>query len=176
MPEDRRLALAAVIVTGAVGLGAPVFSMIAAREVQEDALQANRSQSDLAELRGVFDVTAAQVPQLQVAAQAVGDAWRPSGRSDWRTPTFERRFRQFQSRVDEMRRNYYRLRLRLGSSAEPVLALDRLYKEAIGLLELLDQRPHESSYEAAERRYRQIRSSRDDFLLSATELVGSEVD
>jgi hypothetical protein len=51
MPEDRRLALVAVVVSGVIGLGALVLSMIAAREVQEDAMRENRAQSDIAELR-----------------------------------------------------------------------------------------------------------------------------
>jgi hypothetical protein len=75
VPEDRRIALAALCVTAVVGVAAPLITWRAALSGQDRAAQDARHQADLTELRSVLDGSLEALDRLQIAVQFEMVAW-----------------------------------------------------------------------------------------------------
>jgi hypothetical protein len=72
---DRRIALAAVIVTGIVGVTAPVIAWQAGASAQREALRGERQRTDLVELRAVLDEGLVALMSFQSSVLAASTTW-----------------------------------------------------------------------------------------------------
>jgi hypothetical protein len=152
--EDRRLAMAAVIMSGIVGFGAPVLSMLAARSIQNAAFRNERVQADRTELRSVLDRAAVEVTSFQVTTQDAASSWY------YRTRARYRDAQRLRRGVFELRRNYYRLRLRLGAKDPAVRSYGSIYRLAGNIADLVHTAPSLGKQRRGDRMYQRLRCGR----------------
>jgi hypothetical protein len=177
MPDDRRIALVAVIVTGVVGLGAPLISIVATRQNQRDAFRDERSRVDTAELRGVIDDATVAVATLinnaEVASGASDDDLLPAADEQERK---RRAVKALEEDVQRMRRSYYRLQLRLGAREQAVAEYRKLYETSRDLLWHVQFPDWEFVEGGAPGLYSALAQQQDPYLAAATALARSRLD
>jgi len=170
MPEDRRIAIVALVVTGVVGLGAPLIAVVASRDSQREAFREERVQADIAELRSALDDATAGISTLLAGAVDAGDAWPKRGRQK------RRAWSAFLRDVERTRRHYYRLRLRLGDGDKAVSEYEKVYLTSTDLLYAMEGPATRRREEKATELYEEIRGHRESFIAAAQQLARSRLD
>jgi hypothetical protein len=167
MAEGRSIALAAVVVSGVVGVTAPVVTWLSTRSAQRSQAHSQLVREDRAELRSVLDSAAVALTGAVTAASRDEDAWRLAGAGGLKRPL------QLGRRLDEVRFGLERLSVRLGSDATVV----RAYRQ--GFLPLLDlgllyQDPFtERQFKRVSQRLTEAEDAEAAFIAAATALAGS---
>jgi hypothetical protein len=128
MADDRRIAFAAIIVSGLVGVSAPIIAWVATRDTQHQASAQQLAISDRAEFRAVLDRAARDVV---AAAGTVADSvarQRAAG-----VAVGETQATRLVGIVKTLNFDVVRLRIRLGDN-DPVA---RTYLDAVGQINLV---------------------------------------
>lgn len=73
--SNQRIALAAVLVTGVVGVAGPLITWQATKDTQEAAASAELVRSDRADLRDVLDHSASNLDRARVRAVELSGSW-----------------------------------------------------------------------------------------------------
>src|SRR3954463_11512321 len=80
MAEDKKLAALAVIVTGLVGICAPIITWVATRDAQDATTRSEIVRTDRAELRSVLERSVAAMDKSWLDMGLSYDAWSKSDR------------------------------------------------------------------------------------------------
>jgi hypothetical protein len=123
VPETPRIALAAIAVTGLVGVAAPLITWQAARSGERASASTARQLADLAELRSVLDSAIFRLDRLQLSVQLEMVTWEsgaPTSRHRAKHLATDRAYTAFLEQDD-------RLILRIGETK-----VARLYRAAGG--------------------------------------------
>lgn len=139
MPQDKRIALAALAVTAIVGVGAPFATVLATNAHDDHRFRAEQVQSDRAELRSVLDEAAAALDLLDgQLTVAVADQEGELGRephSPLRLP--RQSVNRLQRRLDAAVRRYNSVAIRLGRAALATGLMDNALRTAGDLVSSL---------------------------------------
>jgi hypothetical protein len=136
MPEDHKLALAAVVVTGIVGVTGPLITWRATRDAQQTAGRIEEVQADRAEIRRVLDraigdlLKANRAGSFYLQWSASDPLGSPRQQMGWSPSDVRgRRFPgdQLDEAITAARRSDVRLRIRLGDRSPVVSA----YSQAV---------------------------------------------
>lgn len=114
MPEDRRIALAALAVTAIVGIAAPLGAVLLTDANENNRIHAEHAQADRAELREVLDdaATALSVGSYRFRQESYREARAPASHDPVRAN------RRLQPEVERLERHYNRVAIRLGRDAD----------------------------------------------------------
>jgi hypothetical protein len=127
MAEDVRVALAALAVTGIVGVAGPLITWQATRDVGELSARAELVRGDREDLRRVLDTATTRLLAAQGPYAGIGLRWERATR-----PLPERAYAAYRRRVEDAVESATQLQIRLGTRsaafkpyADAVLQLQR---------------------------------------------------
>jgi hypothetical protein len=168
MAGNRSIALAAVVVTGVVGVAGPYITWKAIRDTGKLASRTILVQSDRADFRQVLDEAALVLRQQSDAFDALAKEWadgdRPLGRD---------RLFGFEGRLQRMGASAERLGIRLGTDAPLYVA----YSKALADIKVLSDRvrrdPTAAKIKSVQSRKRVLHSNSVAFYRLANEQAGS---
>jgi hypothetical protein len=112
MADDRSVALAAVVVTGIVGVAAPLITWRATRDVGELSARAELVRGDREDLRQVLDNATTRLLAAQGPYIGIGLRWKRATR-----PRPERVYAAYRRRVEEVQESAMQVGIRLGVSS-----------------------------------------------------------
>lgn len=166
--QDRSVALAAIVVTGIVGVAGPLITWRATRDAQAQAAHEQLMREDRAELRAVLDRAAIALERANSEVfEADGERERsPAGGLKADAPVFRR--------VDDVGFSSQRLLIRL--DGERTHAADHYVRAATAQLQaiqLFNRRPTPARRQAAARALERASRETDAFVDSAHKLAGT---
>jgi hypothetical protein len=167
MPEGRSIAVAAVVVSGVVGVTAPVVTWLSTRSAQRNQAHTQLVREDRAELRSVLDNAAVALTRAVAAASRDEDDWRLSGH-DGLTAPFE-----LSKPLNDVRFGIERLSVRLGRDAPVVRASQRAFLPLLDLTLLYQQPYTEPLRKKVLQRLTQAEDAEAAFIAAAQKLAGS---
>jgi hypothetical protein len=168
MAENRSIALAAVVVTGVVGVAGPYITWKAIRDTGKLASRTILVQSDRADFRQVLDEAALVLRQRSDAVRALASEWADGDR-----PLGPDRLSGFEARLQRMGAIAERLRIRLGTDAPLYVAYSKALAD-INLVSLRVRRdPTGAGIKAVQSLERVLKSDSVAFYRLANEQAGS---
>lgn len=165
IPDSNTIALVSVIVTGSAAVVTP--SLVAWRDstIEKRRFMNERTTSDLAELRAIFDETAMRLGDVISALDVTG----PLGHED--------RFLLLLEHRQELLRDLGRIAVRLGSDDGALLAAEDALNSLELLLPLLDPASQETGVtQSIVSAYERFDQAREEFYDAAQRRVGSTIE
>jgi hypothetical protein len=167
MAENRTVALAAVVVTGVVGVTGPLITWKATRDSGELSSRAQLVQADRADLRRVLDEAALVLRARRVAVDGLVAEWTRTGRA---LPM--QRVARFDAPLQQMGAISEQLSVRLGPRSPLNLAYARALADLRVISDKLALTP-EAAGPVVARREKLLTENSAAFFRRANEVAGS---
>jgi hypothetical protein len=165
--EDRRVALAAVVVTGVIGVSGPLITWAATRDAQEASARAELVRAERADARAVLDRAAITLERAIREAQRAARVWDTGHVVDH----FDTRFGRS---VNALLHDAQRLRIRLGRhpAVTHYINAGTLLTDIRGLFEKKRTTQRELMHE---RKFEKLTLADEAFIIAANDLARSRL-
>lgn len=168
MAENRSIALAAVIVTGVVGVAGPYITWKAIRDTGKLASHTILVQGDRADFRTVLDEAALVLRQRTVDERPIVKDWMEGD-----GPLDPERVARFHARLERMAAIAERLLIRLGPNSPLYQAYNKSLADVTWISDRLLEEPSEARKLEVSTRQRKLQTNSEDFYRRATTEAGS---